>query len=231
VVDDRSVKHDVERNLHLLSSLGMRPTDTRLELWLSDQDQQVANEILMSGGPAPVVAFGLGAGSPRRTWPVERFSHVGRWLTDGGFGLVIVGGSGDERLAEDLQKRLGGGVIDVTNKITLRQTAAVLAHCSLFCGNDAGPMHLAAAAGVPVVEISCHSRRGDDLHPNSPKRFGPWGVPHRIVRPQSPADGCVAGCRIGAPHCILNVDVDTVIAAIESLKKEIAVSRGSVDAS
>jgi heptosyltransferase-2 len=231
VVDDRSVKHEVQRNLDLLSSLGMRSEDIGLELWLSDEDQGVANEIIAPGGSVPLVALGLGAGSPRRIWPLEGFAQVGQWLMERGAGLVLVGGPDDERLAKDFQRRLGGSVIDVTNKVTLRQTVALLGRCSLFCGNDAGPMHLAAAAGVPVVEVSCHSRQGDDLHPNSPKRFGPWGVPHRIARPQAPADGCVAGCRMESPHCILRVNADAVIAAIESLRKEISVSRGAIDAS
>ncbi len=38
VVDDRSVKHEVQRNLDLLSALGMNPFDDTLEVWLSDQD-------------------------------------------------------------------------------------------------------------------------------------------------------------------------------------------------
>jgi len=223
VVNDRSIKHEVQRNLELLSELGVEASDDILEVWLSDEDQSVANEVLASRGPEPLVALALGAGDPRRIWPVERFAEVGRWLTDRGMGLVVVGGPGEEALGEALRMRLpgriSGRIIELTNKATLRQTAAVLSHCSLFCGNDAGPMHLAAAVGIPVVEISCHSLCGDDLHANSPKRFGPWRVPNRIVRPEQPSDACVAGCGVPMPHCILNVQVDSVIAAIESLEE------------
>lgn len=127
-------------------------------------------------------------------------------------------------------RRIGGDAIDLTNRATVRETAAVLAHCSLFCGNDSGPMHLAAAAGVPIVEVSCHSVSGDDLHPNSPKRFGPWGVPNRVVQPETPKDDCAEGCRFEVPHCILNVRVDSVVAAIESLGVETGIFGGPADA-
>jgi heptosyltransferase-2 len=80
-------------------------------------------------------------------------------------------------------------------------------------------MHIAAAAGTPVVEISCHPNGGDPLHPNSPERFGPWQVPHRILRPEHARDGCVTSCRAPVAHCIENVQVDVVIEAIESLLK------------
>lgn len=231
VLDDRSVKHEVQRNLDILPALQAEAADDGLEMWLSEEDENFANETLPSSGAIPLVALALGAGHPRRIWPIERFAEVGRWLAGRGARLVVVGGPGEEGLGEEMRERLGGGLIDLTNRTTLRQTAAVIRHCSLFVGNDAGPMHMAAAVGVPVVEISCHSLRGDDLHSNSPKRFGPWGVPHRIVRPEEPGDECAAGCLVAAPHCILNVTGDSVIAAIESLMEETALLGGSVDAS
>ena len=45
-------------------------------------------------------------------------------------------------------------------------------------------MHLAAAMGVPVVEISCFPVNGPGVHWNSPYRFGPWQVPHKILQPK-----------------------------------------------
>jgi hypothetical protein len=95
----------------------------------------------------------------------------------------------------------------------------------MFCGNDAGPMHLAAAAGIPVLEVSCHPRGGDDLHPNSPWRFAPWGVPHRILQPEIHLDECDIGCQASVPHCILEVSVDSVIRAMASLLDEGYVGR------
>jgi heptosyltransferase-2 len=71
---------------------------------------------------------------------------------------------------------------------------------------------------------------GDDLHPNSPKRFGPWGVPNRVVQPEAPKNDCAAGCRFEVPHCILNIRVDSVIAAIQSLMVEKVVVSGPTDA-
>jgi heptosyltransferase-2 len=219
VIPDRSVKHEVERNLGLLATLQTEPSAQTLEAWLSSADVDFANNVLASADAGPLVAIGAGAGSPRRMWPIDRFVKVGRWVTDRGGSLVVVGGSGEEALGSELGMGVGGRVFDLTNKATLRQTTAVLKRCSMFCGNDAGPMHLAAAAGIPVLEVSCHPRGGDDLHANSPRRFAPWGVPHRILQPEQPADGCHLGCQASAPHCILKVPVAAVIQAMGSLLK------------
>lgn len=221
VVDDRSVKHEVERNLALLSVLRVEPSDDKLETWLSEEDEDFASEILASPADELLVALGPAAGSPNRMWPIGRFVELGRRLTDQGARLLVMGGPGEEALGGELRRRLGGEVVDSIGRTTLRQSAALLKRCSLYCGNDTGVMHLAAAVGIPVVEVSCHSHQGDVLHANSPMRFGPWGVPQRIVRPKEPADGCTTGCRARAPHCILNVQVDSVIAATSSLIEEV----------
>lgn len=230
-VEDRSVKHDVRRNLDLLSAIGVvGVSDDGLEVWLSDEDYSVAKEISATSRSEPLVALGPGAGGPNRMWPIGRFAKVGRRLIEEGYRLVIVGGPDDEAMGAEL-RGLGSQVVDLTNTTTLRETAAVLRICDLYCGNDAGPMHLAAAVGVPIVEISCHSLRGDELHPNSPMRFGPWRVPHRILRPAEPRDGCEGGCHRRTPHCILDVSIDSVMGAIRSLNEEMTLAGGQIDVS
>jgi ADP-heptose:LPS heptosyltransferase len=220
LVCDQSVKHEVERNLDFLSVLDVEAMDLALEAWLSTEDEKFADQVLASGSTAVRVAIGPGAGSPMREWPIDRFLEVGRWVIDRGGSLVVVGGAGEEPLGDRIRVSLGSRVLDLTNKATLRETIAILKRCSMFCGNDAGTLHLAAAAGIPVVEVSCHPRGGDDLHANSPKRFAPWGVPHRILQPEHAALGCGVGCRASIPHCILNVPVSSVIQAMNSLIDE-----------
>jgi heptosyltransferase-2 len=112
---------------------------------------------------------------------------------------------------------LGPTATGLAGRTTLRETAAVLERCRLYVGNDSGPLHLAAAGGVPCVEISCHPATGRPDHENSPDRFGPWGVPHVVLRAASPRAPCDGYCGAQAPHCILEVDVDAVVAAADSL--------------
>lgn len=220
LVRDRSVKHEVERNLDFLSVLDVEALDLALEAWLSTEDENFADQVLASAFTAVRVAIGPGAGSSMREWPIDRFVEVGRWVMDRGGSLVIVGGAGEEPLGDRIRRTLGSRVLDLTNKATIRETIATLKKCSMFCGNDTGTLHMAAAAGIPVVEVSCHPRGGDDLHANSPKRFAPWGVPHRILQPEHSALGCSVECRASVPHCILNVPVSSVIRAMNSLIDE-----------
>jgi heptosyltransferase-2 len=164
-----------------------------------------------------LIAFGPGAGEPRRRWPVTSFIEVGAALERTAEGrIVVVGGGEDRRLGQTLRRALGGGVIDVTGRMTLRQAAALLKRCALYVGNDSGPMHIAAAFGVPIVEISCHPATGSPAHPNSPVRFGPWKVPHVVLQPPG-SEACVEACAATEAHCILAIGVEAVSAAVRSL--------------
>ena len=83
----------------------------------------------------------------------------------------------------------------------------------MYVGNDTGPMHMASALGVPVIEISCHPANGLPAHERSPLRFGPWNVLAWIAQPAAGIDDCRDYCvlgELGEAHCILAVSVDQV---------------------
>jgi ADP-heptose:LPS heptosyltransferase len=91
----------------------------------------------------------------------------------------------------------------------------------MYVGLDTGPMHLAVASKVPVVSISCHPSSANDINPMSFRRFGPWGVPSRIIQPEFALDECAEtddGCqRRDESHCIAQIGIERVKEAIKEL--------------
>jgi ADP-heptose:LPS heptosyltransferase len=210
-------KHELERNLDLLRFMGAEIKEDRLELWLSGADRRYALRLLSEHGIGErdtVAAFAPAAGSPARCWPIERFEWVADQLAGRGLRILVVGGTGDEPLAKRIKHGRARDVISVVGQTTLRQTAALLERCSVFVGNDTGPMHLAAAVGTPVVEISCHPVTGAANHPHSPVRFGPWGVERTILQPKRALSPCSTGCSSNRAHCIRQVRSEDVLLAV-----------------
>jgi heptosyltransferase-2 len=218
MMNDSVLKHEVEHNLDVIRFLGGTVQEDRLELWLSKEDELFIEHLMMLQRIQSndlLIAFGPGAGEMKRIWPLNNFIEIGNWLKKSYNSCIIVlGGKGEERLGEELQEQLGDTVISFVGQTTLRQACAILKRCHLYIGNDAGPMHLSAAAGVPVVEISCHPRTGSPVHPNSPERFRPWGVSHSVLQPTIPRSPCLYGCDATEPHCILDVTVEQVKEAV-----------------
>ena len=183
-----SPRHEVERHLDLIRHLGGTPSSNATELWIDDDDEAHADRLLSGISAGPRVALCPGAGTAWRRWPTERFIELAKGQAEScDASFVVIGGRGDMPLGNAIRKSLGGAAVDVTGRTTLRQTAALLKKCDLYVGNDTGSMHLAAAAGIPVVEISCFPMDGPVWHWNSPRRFAPWGVPHRILQPKGNA--------------------------------------------
>ncbi len=220
VAHDAAPKHEVERNLDLLWFAGGTVRDPGLELWLSEGDRETIRRTLelngVSGGEL-VIALGVGAAHRRRRWPLARFVEVGRFLeAKYGGRIAIVGGLEDKAFGERAASAIPNA-INFCGSLTLRETGALLERAQLTVANDSGPMHVAAAAGSAVVEISCHPRNADANHENSPVRFGPWTRACVVLGPEAPTEPCRRGCEQNHAHCILGVSAEEAKAAAESL--------------
>ncbi len=226
----RAGHHEVEDNLQFLRLLGGDVKSPALELWITNDEKRFGDtEILALGenNRRPVIAIGPGAFAPERIWPLENFLSVAQFsVQELGSRIVIIGGADDKIRGETIARQVGSRCLNLAGQTTFRQTAALLSKCSVFVGNDSGPMHIAAAMSVPVVEISSYPRGGWFDHPRSPARFGPWQVPKIILQPEQSLAPCQGFCAATFPHCITQVSVEQVRQAICQL----LVSTGSCPA-
>ncbi|MEA1677718.1 glycosyltransferase family 9 protein [Nitrospirillum sp. BR 11163] len=229
--------HEVEVMSTLMRAIGgggAAPTSSepRCDVHLDEVDRATAWTAVPLVAGRTLVALGLGASTGRRRWPVDQVVTAARTLA-GRHDLMfaLLGGVDVAGDAAAVAQALGSRAYDLTGRLDLRKSAAVLERASLYIGNDSGLMHMAAAVSVPVVEISCHPLTAPDNHENAPYRFGPVGVPHRIVRPAAPADpACAQGCvSRHTAHCITGVSPTDVVAAAETLLARSAPSTALVE--
>ncbi len=218
-VYDDAPRHEVERGTVLLRQMGGEGIQEPPGLWVTREDEAAVASILASVGVpsrARVVAIAPGAGRPRREWPAASFAEIGRRVVESSPDtfVIVVGGPHDERVAQEVADAIGPRARSVAGRTTLRQTGALFKRSALFIGNDSGPAHMAAAAGIPLVVISCHPRDGAAMDVQSPRRFGPWSPTARVLQPERGTGGCVESCCATTAHCILQVSVDDVLKSV-----------------
>jgi heptosyltransferase-2 len=204
VVPPGSASHESERNLDIVRYLGGAVT-SQAEFWLTEEDKLTSGRLfeeLEISGALPIIAFGIGAGDGRRQWPF--YGELIRLLLSRyNFVPLLVAGPQDVESARQIAERAPESRVLLARP--LRQVGAILSRCDLFIGNDSGPMHLASAANLPVVAISCHPIGGDDEHANSPRRFGPIARISVVIRPNEFSGRCSGGCLENSPHCIRTI--------------------------
>jgi heptosyltransferase-2 len=94
--------------------------------------------------------------APGSRWRSKRWNGFGALcesLAARGHFIVLVGDENDRDATQPIKAALGDRAIDLAGAVSLVETAAHIARCRLFVGNDSGLMHLAEAVGVPVVAL------------------------------------------------------------------------------
>ena len=167
---DLSGSRRVDDWLALLEPFGGPVPAGAPTLTLDDSERGWAAEFLRARGVGPsdeLIGIHPGASLPEKRWPLARFAEVARVLSGspGTRVLWFVDPAGYGASGESVP-----GVITVA--ADLRRLMALLARCRLLVCNDSGPMHLAAALGVPCVAV---------FGPGISRWFSPLGEGHQLV--------------------------------------------------
>jgi ADP-heptose:LPS heptosyltransferase len=143
------------RLTHIGAVLGLDPPPLPVA-WTAPEDEARAAALLPGG---PWLVLGPTANWQQKVWPAERFVAVAQALTAPGGALAgariaVLGGPGaaERAMAAPVLAALPGAV-DLVGRLSLPEVAAVLRRAALYLGNDSGLMHLAGAAGAPVVGL------------------------------------------------------------------------------
>ena len=166
---DRSL-HKVEQAARVLRlEDGVVPSPC---LWPSDLQMQTARTLFSAHDGEKILGVGPTANWAGKTWPVENYIDVLRWMiSDGGVmsgaDVAVFAAPGEEDDAwKVLQSLPDGRGIDVIAKTDPGTAAAALGLCDFYIGNDSGLMHCAAAAGVRTLGL---------FGPSYPHLYRPWG--------------------------------------------------------
>lgn len=214
--------HEAAYALDMLRDCGCRVEKEEMELWIDDDSREFAKKTLEGSGVGPdtvLVALGLVASVETRTWKIgnyKRLIHDCHKKYGGKVKFLLLGGPDAVGAAGELtdDKDI---VINLAGKTRLDQTAACMAHCSLYVGSNTGLLHFASALGKPSVTIYSELSDGKDTDGDSPFRMGAWKVENVALVPPAGLDGCHGVCRMRRSHCINLITPMQVEQAMEKL--------------
>jgi heptosyltransferase-3 len=175
-------RHEVERYLALLEPLGIKAEAGPLTIALGDRDRLAATEWLRQQyqdlNPA-VVDLHLSPKWGRDGWDGWFLVRLCRLMRERlpRVGVLATYGVADEVWAEPVVAALPRAGVEVRFVRRFEEWASLIAACRVAVTMDTGVAHVAAALGVPVVDVfpSRHFEHGV-------ARWSPWQVRSSIVR-------------------------------------------------
>ena len=193
----------------MLAAVGLRVSATP-DASLACPPEWASRGAALLGGEGPWIGLNPGAfyGTAQR-WLPERYAAVGDTLArTNGARVAIVGGAAERPLGETIAAGMRAPARVLCGETSLPDLAGVLSRLALLVTNDSGPMHVAAALGVPVVAV---------FGPTDSRETGPVGDAHRIVREPVHCSPCkLRECPIDH-RCMTRIGADRVIAEAQAM--------------
>jgi heptosyltransferase-1 len=201
--------HALDRYLQAAQHLGCKINSWKGDIPLRAEDKDRIDRLLADrfSPDETLIAVNPMARWATKLWDEKHFSNLAERLREDLSCTVLFTGSPSDH---PVIERIIGGVnpppLNLAGRTTLRELAYLYTRCRLVVTTDTGPMHIAAAMGVPVVAL---------FGPTAPWRTGPYGKGHTVIQKKLECSPCF---RKKCSHltCMKSITVEEVY---DSVKK------------
>lgn len=196
-------RHAVHRIMDVLRHLNLAPLDVDFRVSFPKPEVE---------GGHPRIGLVPCSRWETKTWPSSCFIDTAtRMLKSRPMSFYIIGGPSEEDICQEVAGGIGNCAKNVAGRYSMPESGGLISQMDLLITNDSGPMHMAAAVGVPVLAV---------FGPTDEKSTGPYGKEHRVLTADVKCRPCFArACKAGGTPCLSGVSaVDAATAALEMLE-------------
>jgi lipopolysaccharide heptosyltransferase II len=217
------VRHEVRRQLELVSSVGYATPDERMSFRVDPQERTQALAKLEQAGvdlARPFIVVHPGATAASRRYPALQFAAAAKLIAAKcGHQIVVTGGPEERQLVESVRMHGPRGTIGIAGDLGLGELGAAIESAALLIANNTGPVHIAAALGTPVV----------DLYALTNPQHTPWRVLSRVLFHDVPCKYCYKSVCPEQHHaCLREVTPQAVAQAAQDLLQTVEQRRDNV---
>jgi lipopolysaccharide heptosyltransferase II len=204
---DKKGKHLIDHTLEIVKAIGAEIDDRVPELSISPDAKAYVSSFMSRNHVSDTrLLIGIHPGGyyPSQRWMTERFAATGdKIIEDYAAQIVLIGGPGEETLAEKTASAMRGEPLVWVNE-SLVNLVALIDKCDLLICNNSGPLHIATAVKTPTVST---------LGPTDPVRWWPHGGTSVVVKKRLSCIGCNRG-ECSHHVCMRQITVDEVMEAV-----------------
>jgi len=209
-----STRHEVERQLELVRSIGCETTDNTLSLTVPEIATQSVIYLLHNipgfDLTRPWVVIHPGATAESRRYPTSNYAVVADVLArEFDLQVLFTGTDAEHQLVESIRTNIGSPTTSLVGSLNLAEMAALVKLAPLLITNNTGPAHMAAAFNTPLVQ----------LYASTNPQHTPWRGTSRMLSHEVPCKNCFKSvCPMEHHDCLRLVNpLEVVAAAIDLL--------------
>lgn len=202
----KSALHEAQLNFFLLRPLGMAQRIPELAeippLYGLNAPQLPQVEALRAAASCNVVLHPKSNGNGRE-WPLTRYTELARLLQDEGVTLWITGSAAEgELIAREAPALLAlPHVRNLCGKFDLQGLTALIGAADGLVASGTGPLHVAAALGIPVLGL---------FPPVKPIDAARWGALGARAQSLTAPEGCATCTGAGTCSCMERISAAAV---------------------
>lgn len=211
-------EHVVEQNLHVIRKIGVEPVEADMDIRLqfdTRADEDISGMLENAGmkndekfvhiHPTSLWLF--------KAWRDDAMAEVIDYLQIKRGVRVVITCQDEKTQLERVGNILAmaeSSPVNLSGKTTIKHLVALSKRSLFFFGIDTAPMHIAAAAGRPVVAL---------FGPSDEKNFGPWSKNSTVITAPFDCRPChMKGCdHSGRSECMEVISVDEVITVLDKV--------------
>lgn len=203
-------KHAVDRYLDIAEYLKANRSKVEFPIAISENEKKKVYGLLKANGiweGTPFVVVNRMARWETKQWGVKKFAALCSEVINRFSCRVALVGASSGKENKEIVALTDNRAVDLSGKTTLKELAYLISLSQMMITVDSGPMHIAAAMGVPVIAI---------FGPTAPWRTGPYGALHTVIRKELPCSPCFSRvCKGKDTLCMKEILAEDVIKAVE----------------
>jgi lipopolysaccharide heptosyltransferase II len=220
IKDEKSkgLKHESAYNFDLLKLIGVNEESKKTLVPVLQEDIDFITTYLHNKDVRQsdkLIIVHPSASCNSKIWPQENFTEaIKKLLIKNNVKIILICSQEHSDICQAIYKEFPPGRIFILKELKLKKLTALFNKASLLISTDSGPVHLAVAAGCPVVDIFGRNQAG-----LSPRRWGPLDEESIVLHKPENCQPCLAhNCR-NENKCLKNITVEDVVNAAEKILK------------
>ncbi len=208
---ERGDHHSAEHNLELLKPLKIDVNSRNVHFYVSEEDDEFGRRFTEKYCRKDSLIVGI---IPAGGWLSKR-CDASKWIEICSVinkkykvNFLILWGPGDEYDADYIKNHFPDRTV-LAPRTSLKQMSGLIKNCGFILANDSGPMHMAAALGIPTLGI---------FGPTDPAKHGPYSTNSGYVLKDDLF--CIICNFLECPYnheCMLHLSNQKVLEAFERL--------------